>query len=54
MVSLDLVIHSYRLCAPVDIVWEDCIQEKARVANRKALLREDDQYLGIHTKRRRK
>ena len=25
-----------------DIVWEDCIQEEAIVANREALLREDD------------
>ena len=35
-----------------DIVWEDCIQEEARVANREALLREDDQALAIHTKGR--
>ena len=35
------------------IVWEDCIQEEARVANREALLREDDQALAIHTKRRK-
>ena len=27
------------------IVWEDCIQEYARVANRESLLREDDQAL---------
>ena len=33
-----------------DIVWEDCIQEEARVANREALLREDDQALATHTK----
>ena len=26
-----------------DIVWEDCIQEEAKVADREALLREDDQ-----------
>ena len=32
-----------------DIVWENCIQEEARVANREALLREDDQALAIHT-----
>ena len=25
-----------------DIVWEDCIQEEARVANREALLKEDE------------
>ena len=35
-----------------DIVWEDCIQEEARVANREALLREDDQSLATHTKER--
>ena len=33
-----------------DIVWEDCIQKEARVANREALLREYDQALYIHTK----
>ena len=33
-----------------DIVWEDCIQEEARVANREALLREYDHALAIHTK----
>ena len=37
-----------------DIVWEDCIQEKARVSNREALLREDDQALATHTKGRKK
>ena len=36
-----------------DIVWEDCIQEEARVANREALLREDDQALATHTKERK-
>ena len=36
-----------------DIVWEDCIQEEARVTNREALLKEDDQALATHTKRRR-
>ena len=35
-----------------DIVWEDCIQEEARVANREYLLREDDQALATHTKER--
>ena len=56
MVSLDLGIYSSRLCArkesmKFDIVWEDCIQEEARVANREALLKEDDQDLATHTKR---
>ena len=36
-----------------DIVWEDCIQEEARVANREALLKEVDQALATHTKRGR-
>ena len=36
-----------------DIVWEDCIQEEARVANREALLKEDDQALATPSKRRR-
>ena len=34
-----------------NIVWEDCIQEEARVANREAQLKEDDQFLSTHTKR---
>ena len=36
-----------------DIVWEYCIQKEARVANKEALLREDDQTLAIHTKGRK-
>ena len=36
-----------------DIVWEDCIQEEARVANIEALLKEDDQALATHTKERK-
>ena len=36
-----------------DIVWEDCIQEETRVANREALLKADDQALATHNKRRR-
>ena len=39
----------YEVC----IVWEDCIQEEARVANREALLREHDQDLAILTKGRK-
>ena len=34
-----------------DIVWEDCIQEEARVENREDLLKEVDQALATHTKR---
>ena len=33
-----------------DIVWEDCIQDETRVANREALPREDDQAVATHTK----
>ena len=36
-----------------DIVWEHCIQEEARVANREALLEEDGQALAIHNKERK-
>ena len=36
-----------------DIVWEDCIQEEARVADRKYLLKEYDQDLATHTKGRK-
>ena len=34
-----------------DIVWEECIQEESRVANRKYLLKEYDQSLETHTRR---
>ena len=37
-----------------DIVWEDCIQEEAREANKEALLIEDDHALAAHTKERNK
>jgi hypothetical protein len=38
-----------------DSLWEECIQEETRVANREALLaRDDDQVLATHTKRGRK
>ena len=36
-----------------DIIWEDFIQEEARVANKEVLLKEYDQALAIHTKRRK-
>ena len=36
-----------------DVVWEDCIEEETRVTNREALLKEVDQALATHTKRRR-
>ena len=36
-----------------DIVWEDCIQEETRVANREALPREDDHAIATHTKGRK-
>ena len=36
------------------ILWEDCIQEEARVANREAPLKEDDQTLATHTKKKNK
>ena len=36
-----------------EIVWEDCILEEVRVADREALLIEYDQTLSIHTKRRK-
>ena len=37
-----------------DIIWEYCIQEEARVANREAILKEYDQSLATHTRRRRR
>ena len=36
-----------------DVVWDDCIQEEARVDNREHLLIEDDHALAIHTKGRK-
>ena len=36
-----------------DWVWEDCIQEEARVANIEDLFREDDQALATHAKERK-
>ena len=36
------------------IVWEDYIREEARVANKEALLRQDDHDLAIRTKGRKK
>ena len=57
MVSLDPGIHSSKLCVPERkawrLIWEDCIQEEARVANREAMLKEDDKALATHTKRGR-
>ena len=35
------------------VVWEECVQEEARVANREALLRDDEYALDTHTKRRK-
>ena len=38
-----------------DILWEEYVQEEARVANREALLsRDEDQALATHTKGGRK
>ena len=37
-----------------DVVLEDCIQEETIVASREALLKEDDQDISIHTKKRRR
>ena len=37
-----------------DVVWEDCIQEETRVENRESLLKEDDQALATHTRKRRR
>ena len=37
-----------------EVVWEDCIQEETRVANREALLKEDDQAIATHTRKTRR
>ena len=38
----------------LDTLWEECVQEEARVANREAILREDeDQALAAHIKKGR-
>ena len=36
-----------------DVLWEECVQEEDRVANREALLRVDDHALATYTKRRK-
>ena len=36
-----------------DVLWEECIQEEARVVNREALLRDDEHALTTHTIRRK-
>ena len=48
--SLIVTLCSIKESRKFDIVWEDCIQEEAREANKEALLREDDQALSTHTK----
>jgi hypothetical protein len=48
------------ICAKIeklkfDSLWEECIQEETRVANREDLLaRDEDQALATHTKGERK
>ena len=57
MVSQDLGMHSSKLFVSrkeklnFDSLWEECVQEEARVANREAiLLRDEDQALVAHAK----
>ena len=61
MVSQDLGMPSAKLFVPerkklqFDSLWEECVQEEARVAKREALLlRDEDQALTTHTKGGRK
>jgi hypothetical protein len=60
MVSQDLGMHSFKLFVPERrnynlSLWEECVQEESRVANREALLlRDEDQALTTHTKGGRK
>jgi hypothetical protein len=60
MVSQNLGMLSFRRYVPkrklqFESLWEECIQEETRVANREALLaRDDDQALATHTKGGRK
>ena len=35
-----------------DILWEECVQEESRVRNQEALLRDDDQAIVSHARRR--
>ena len=35
------------------VVWEESVQEEARVANREAILRDNDHALATHTRRRK-
>ena len=35
------------------VVWEESVQEEARVVNKEALLRDDELALATHTRRRK-
>ena len=51
------LLHPHNLCKEgkikFDILWEEYVQEESRVANREALLRDDDHALVSHARRRR-
>ena len=46
-------IYARKEILKFDIIWEECVQEEAKVANREALLRDDDHALNTHTRRRK-
>ena len=45
-------IYARKEILQIDVLWEECVQEEAIVANQKTLLRDDD-HLATHTRRRK-
>ena len=45
-------IYARKESLKFDILWEECVQEEVRVANREALLRDDGHALATHTRTR--
>ena len=50
--SLIQTIYAKKEILQFDVLWEACVQEEARVANREALLRDDDHALATNARRR--
>ena len=47
------IIFARKESLQFEIIWEECVQEEARVANWEALLRDNDHALVAHARRRR-
>ena len=46
-------IYARKESLKFDILWEECVQDEARVANWEALFRDDDHSLDTYTRRRK-